>query len=141
LGDEAISSLSDSQVRDLIQLYQNEWWTKGRTPEDVQRMLANTDLVVGFCDRDSRRLIAFARVLTDRVYKALILDVIVAPEHRGRDLGAQLMQLVLDHPDLQGVRHFELYCLPELVPFYERWGFTVDVGRVRFMRKTGTVQT
>jgi len=27
----------------------------------------------------------------------------------------------------------ELYCLPELVPFYRKWGFTEELGGLRFM--------
>jgi ribosomal protein S18 acetylase RimI-like enzyme len=135
LGDEAISRLSESQIEDLVRLYQEEWWTKGRTREDVRRMLANTDFIVGFCDSGSGRLTAFARVLTDRVYKALIFDVIVAPDHRSRDLGTKLMRAVLEHPELRGVKHFELYCLPELVPFYEKLRFSQNLGGVRLMRR------
>ena len=40
----------------------------------------------------------------------------------------------LTHPRLREVRHVELYSLPELIPFYERWGFSTDVGGVRFQR-------
>jgi GNAT superfamily N-acetyltransferase len=138
LGDEAISRLSDAQIEDLVRLYQEEWWTKGRTREDVRRMLAHTDFTVGLCESGSGRLTAFARVLTDRVYKALIFDVIVAPDHRSRDLGTKLMRAILEHPELCGVKHFELYCLPELVPFYEKLGFSQDLGGVRLMRRTET---
>ena len=134
MGDEAISRLSDSQIRDLVRLYQEQWWTKGRTESDVRRMLEHTDFMFGFCSNNSRQLIAFARVLTDRVYKALILDVIVDRDHRERELGTKLMQTILDHPELRSVKHFELYCLPELEPFYEKLGFTANL-KVRLMRK------
>jgi len=38
------------------------------------------------------------------------------------------------HPELSGVRHFELYCLPELVSFYQRHGFSSDVGGIQLLR-------
>lgn len=65
-------------------MYQNEWWTRSRELADVRRMLRHCDIVVAFCDPAEKRLVAFARVITDYVYKALILDVIVAPSHRGK---------------------------------------------------------
>ena len=37
------------------------------------------------------------------------------------------MQYVLDHPMLAEVGHIELYCQPELIPFYEQWGFSTSV--------------
>ncbi len=132
---ELIDRLDEEHLAQLMALYRNEWWTKERKLEDVRRMLAHTDFIFAFCEKESRQLVAFTRVLSDRVYKALIFDVIVAPEHRAHKLGRMLMNAVLNHPELKSVRHFELYCLPELEPFYEKWGFSKEVGRVRFMRK------
>ena len=45
--------------------------------------------------------------------------------------------LILAHPDLARVRHFELYCRPDVGPFYERHGFSTEVGGVRLMRRDG----
>lgn len=130
---EAISTLSERQVEDLLALYRSEWWTQGREPERVREMLRHCDLIVAFCERDSRRLVAFSRVLTDRVYKALILDVIVARSHRKTGLGRALLDAVIGHPALRSVKHFELYCRPEMAPFYRQWGFSADLG-LDFMR-------
>ena len=132
---EFIDRLSEEQIGQLMTLYRNEWWTKDRKLEDVHRMLAFTDFIFAFCEKESKQLVAFTRVLTDRVYKALLFDVIVAPEHREHKLGRALLNAVLNHPELKSVRHFELYCLPELEPFYEKWGFSKEVGGVYFMRK------
>jgi predicted GNAT family N-acyltransferase len=129
-----IEKLSDQQARQLHQLYQKEWWTEGRTLPDVKIMLRNTDIIVALGEEGSNRLIAFARVLTDRVYKALILDVIVDANYRTRGLGKEIMQMILDHPELGAVKHFELYCLPDLIPFYKKWGFTDDLGELTTMR-------
>lgn len=134
-----LASLNDTQVRELHQLYQNEWWTKGRTLDDVRRMLEHSDYIFALCEAQTSHLVAFARVLTDRVFKAFIFDVVVAPSHRGHRLGAGIVERILQHPDLASVKHFELYCLPELVPFYERWGFSPEVGGIVFLRKQGAV--
>lgn len=40
----------------------------------------------------------------------------------------------MSHPRRREVGHVELYCLPELAPFYERWGFSTDVGGVLLQR-------
>lgn len=133
---EFIDKLNEEQIAQLMTLYRNEWWTKERKLEDVRRMLAHTDFVFAFCEKETRRLVAFTRVLSDRVYKALLFDVIVAPEHRQHQLGRALLEALLHHPELVGVRHFELYCLPELEAFYAQWGFSKEVGGVYFMRRT-----
>jgi GNAT superfamily N-acetyltransferase len=133
---DRIAQLTHAQVEDLHRLYQHEWWTKDRSMAQVRSLLEHSDIVVAFCDSASHRLVAFARVLTDRTIKALVLDVIVDRDYRNRGLGKVLFDAVVSHPDLQSVQHLELYCRPELVPFYQRWGFTDDLGTLRFMRLT-----
>jgi GNAT superfamily N-acetyltransferase len=130
-----VESLTESHVSDLMDLYKNEFWCDKRKREDVVRMLAATDVILGLVD-EGDRLIAFTRVITDFVYRAMIFDVIVKPTHRKTGLGAKLMDAVLNHPKLQTVESLSLGCLPQMIPFYERWGFTDDVGEMKFMRRT-----
>jgi predicted GNAT family N-acyltransferase len=138
-----VETLTESQVSDLMDLYKNEFWSDKRTRQDVVKMLAATDVIIGLVDecdslRDSyaSRLIGITRVLTDFVYRAMIFDVIIKPTHRKMGLGAKLMDAVLNHPKLQTVEHLALNCLPHMVPFYERWGFSDDVGEIKFLRRT-----
>jgi predicted GNAT family N-acyltransferase len=130
-----VERIDDRLLADLIELYRHEWWTNTRRDEDVVRMLAHTDLVVGVCANPGDRLVGFTRVLTDRSFKALIFDVIVAQAHRHAGLGQRLIQHVLDHPMLAQVEHIELYCKRELIPFYEHWGFSTTPVDVNLMRK------
>jgi GNAT superfamily N-acetyltransferase len=131
---ELIEQLTDAQIDDLQHLYEREWWTQGRSETQVRSLIEKSDIIVAFCEADGGRLVAFARVLTDFAIKALIFDVIVDSEYRGQGVGKRLLDTVVSHPALQSVRHFELYCLAELVPFYERWGFTDSLGELRLMR-------
>ena len=130
-----VETLTESQVSDLMDLYKNEFWSDKRTRQDVVKMLASTDVIIGLVD-ECDRLIGITRVLTDFVYRAMIFDVIIKPTHRKRGLGAKLMDAVLNHPKLQTVEHFYLNCLPNMMPFYERWGFSDDVGGLKFLRRT-----
>jgi len=121
---------------DLMALLGSAWWSAARTPEEVRRLIAGPSLFFFAAERASGRLVAMARVLTDGVYKAMVFDVIVLPEHQGQGLGRLVMEEMLRHPAVRGAQHVELYCLPELEPFYERWGFTGEIGGVRLIRRT-----
>ncbi|ETI67402.1 N-acetyltransferase GCN5 [Neobacillus vireti LMG 21834] len=63
-------------------MFQAEWWTQGRELDDVGIMVKNSDIIIGFSDVETDELIGFARVLTDFIYKALILDVMVSKSYR-----------------------------------------------------------
>jgi GNAT superfamily N-acetyltransferase len=137
-GDKitVIDSVDSVRREELVALFQSAWWTSERTPEAIERMLQGSEVVVGLVDMPSDRLIGFARAITDRVFLAVVLDVIVAPAFRRTGLGARLMDELLARPELADVDSIELVCQPELVDFYRRWGFTDSVGRSRLMRRS-----
>ncbi|MGY0002919.1 GNAT family N-acetyltransferase [Micromonospora sp. I033] len=129
-------SVEGDRLAQLMELFASEWWTAERSPADVTAMLAASDLVFALIQRSTDRLVGFARVLTDGVYLAVVLDVIVASHARGSGVGRMLLDAVVNDPRLAQVRSIELVCQPELLPFYQRWGFTEEVGRSQLMRRS-----
>ena len=121
---QIIDKLSEAQIDDLVQLYRLEWWSGDRQPEAVRQMLQYSDVIIGLCKEENSKLIGFARVLTDFVYRATIFDVIVESSYRDRGLGRQLVEAIVNHPRLTSVEVFILMCLNEMVPFYKKFGFT-----------------
>lgn len=132
-----VEKLSRDQIHDLHRLFQGEWWTKGRTLRQTRRLVAQSDLVVAICHLPSAGLAAFARVLTDFAVRALICDVIVAPQFRSLGLGRQLMEMVLAHPKLTDVSSISLHCHREMIPFYEQWGFRMPEDVVHMVLRRG----
>lgn len=55
-----------------------------------------------------KKQIAFARVISDTSSFAYLCDVIVVESHRGKGIGKALMNFIMKHPDLQGLRRFTL---------------------------------
>ena len=130
----AIDKLDAKHIAQLHALFRREWWTAGRSLEETRRCVEGSQIRIGLID-GAGDLTGFSRVVTDFTFKALVFDVIVAEPHRGKGLGDRLIELVLTHPDLAPVRHFELYCRPDVGSFYERHGFSTEVGGVRLMRR------
>lgn len=130
-------ALSEEHFEDLMELYRSTYWAGDRTPEDVRRMLEHTDMIFVLVDTENGRLVGFARVLTDTIYKALIFDVVVRPDRRGEGLARTLLESVLVHPELKGVKHFELYCRDDVIDLYKKWGFSQDLAGQVLMRKEG----
>jgi len=128
-----IDHFSAQQIQQVHRLYQQVWWAKSRSLEETQLCIAGSQVCIGILD-NNQQLIAFVRVVSDFIYKAIIFDVIVSPESRATGLGKTLMTLVKTHHALNKVKHFELYCLPEMATFYEQLGFSSDVGGIALMR-------
>ena len=86
-------------------LAQESTWAKDIPFATVERSLQHSLCFGGFEDNQQ---IAFARVVTDRATFAYLLDVFVVSEQRGKGHSKRLIQAVLDHPELQGLRRFML---------------------------------
>lgn len=136
---DCVHRLTEAQILQLMELYRRGWWSRDRKIVDVRSMLQHTDLIFGFVNPGSKDLVAFARVLSDQVYFALVLDVIVAPEYRNMGIGRALIETIKTHPILSQVEYLELCCPDDLKPFYRACGFSEVPGRMQIKRqKAGT---
>ncbi|MEO7197203.1 MAG: GNAT family N-acetyltransferase, partial [Solirubrobacterales bacterium] len=115
--------LDPGLIAELMELFEGEWWTEGRERADVERMLTGSDMVISATERKGGTLVGVIRAITDGVYAATILDVIVAPDWRSQGLGVALMEHAHKHPVLAGCRRIGLICVEGMVPFYERFGY------------------
>lgn len=117
------------EPKDLEALLQHAPWARGRTVEEIRIMLENTDY--HFSAWDGKRLVGFARVLTDRIYRATLWDVVVHPDYQKRGVGEELMNRVLSHSVLSRVEKFWLNTRDKF-GFYEKFGFArSEQGMVR----------
>lgn len=115
------SERKDFDPAQLVRLFEQAPWAKGRRVEDARAMLARTDLAISAWDGD--RLVGFGRVLTDYVYRASIWDVIVDQGFQGQDIGTEIITRILHHPLLARVDLFWL-CTRDKQAFYEKLGFS-----------------
>lgn len=106
---------------DVIHLFlsSQSTWAIGIPREVVERSIVNS-LCFGGYEGDQQ--IAFARVVSDYATFAYLMDVFVLPEHRGRGLSLQLMQAIMAHPQLQGLRRFML-ASSNARGLYQHFGF------------------
>lgn len=105
----------------LLSLFQQSSWAGGRTLEDTQAMVQQTNVFITAWD--GSRLVGCGRVLTDYVYRASIWDVIVDREYQGQDIGTGIINQILSHSTLQRVELFWL-CTRDNQAFYETLGFS-----------------
>lgn len=128
-----IYEFSAVHLKQVHQLYKDVWWAKDRSLEDTISCVRGSQICIGILDKDDN-LIGFCRIISDFIYKAIIFDVIVSSKHRGDGLGQKLIGLIKNHDKLKRVKHFELYCLPEMEGFYSALGFSTNVGGIKLMR-------
>ena len=106
---------------DAIHAYlTRSFWAAGISKALVEKSLRDS---LSFGLFDDKKQIGFARMVTDRATFAYLCDVYVLEEYRGQGLGKWLMDEVMAHPDLQGLRRIMLVTR-DAHGLYERHGFT-----------------
>jgi ribosomal protein S18 acetylase RimI-like enzyme len=81
--------------------------TRGRDPESIRRALDDTSLTVAAWDGDT--LVGLARVLTDGVYYAVIVEVVVDPTYTDPEVATRLVDAAADPFRRRGFRHIGLW--------------------------------
>ena len=112
-------------------LAQSSYWAQGRPREVVVRTIENS---LCFGIYDGARQAGFARVVSDFGTFAWVCDVFVIDEYRGRGLGKWLMECIVAHPDLQGLRRI-LLATRDAHGLYSQYGFTPLDAPERFMHR------
>jgi GNAT superfamily N-acetyltransferase len=128
-----ISTDSTRLDLDLIHawLSRESYWARD-VPRAVLERAVQHSLCFG-AYRDGGQ-IGFARAVTDRATFAYLADVFVLPEARGQGCAKALMDAVMAHPDLQGLRRFAL-ATRDAHALYARYGFTALARPETFMER------
>ena len=95
------------------------YWAAGIPREVVERAIQNSICFGAF---EGDRQVGFARVISDRATYAYVSDVFVLDSCRGRGVGKRLMEEIMDHPDLKGLRRWSL-STRDAHGLYRQYGF------------------
>ena len=99
-------------------LYTTAYWAVGR-PMTVVRKTIENSLCFGVYEGEKQ--VGFARIVTDYATFGWMCDVFILPSHRRRGLGKWLVECVVAHPDIKGLRRI-LLSSRDAHALYEKYG-------------------
>ena len=108
----------------------NCYWAKGIPRETVARSIEHA-LCFGIYDSSGAQ-VGFARVISDYATYAYLGDVFVLDRCRGRGLGKWMMECIVGHRALQGLRRWTLLTR-DAHQLYAQFGFTALKSPERYM--------
>jgi len=129
-GDYTI--VTDPQRLDITAIHaylSQSYWSPGIPLQVVERAVANS---LSFGLFHGRKQVGLARVVTDKATFAYLADVYVLDGHRGQGLSKWLIESVLAHEELQGLRRF-LLATRDAHGLYQRFGFKALANPSRMM--------
>jgi GNAT superfamily N-acetyltransferase len=107
------------------------YWAAGRTMEEVQKTI---DASVCFGIYLNGKQIGFARVITDYIVFAYLMDVFISEEFRGNGYSSLLIEKMMNDPELQEVKIWRL-ATTDAHFLYEKFGFTPLAHPEKMMEK------
>jgi len=118
-------------LKAVHQFLTNSYWAAGIPIATVERSIKSS---LCFAIYKGTGQVGFARVITDRATFAYLGDVFVLPEYRGQGLSKWMMECIMAHPDLQGLRRWSLLTR-DAHALYRQFGFTEIKSPERWMER------
>ena len=120
-GEFVISDRCEDLDEALIHQFLSDrsYWSKG-IPRAVVIKSLNHSLCFGVFKGSEQ--VGFGRVITDRATFAYLSDVFILARDRGQGLGKWLVECMMAHPELQGLRRWML-ATADAHRLYQQYGF------------------
>lgn len=96
------------------------YWASGIPKHTLEKAIANSFCFGVYDCQDSQ--IGFARLITDKATFAYLADVFIVESHRGKGLSKWLVESIVSHPELQGLRRMVL-ATRDAHGLYAQYGF------------------
>ncbi len=106
-------------------------WGAAVTRPILERSIENS-VCVGVYEGGCQ--LGFARAVTDLATYAYLTDVTVETTARGRGIGSWMIETLVGHPDLQGLRRMTLFTR-DAQRLYERFGFSTEMPASTYMER------
>ena len=113
----------DLPCEQVQRLFVSAGWSDGVDDEMINYMnipYINSTLVISAWDNDL--LVGTVRVLSDKIVRSVIYDLIILPEYKNKGIGKELVRRCIEHfPDTEWLVQTE----KELIGYYEKMGFKI----------------
>ncbi len=113
-------------------LDENTFWARGRTKEQICKVLAHSTVVVSLWK--DKRIIGFGRATSDLVFRAVLWDVVIASDHQGIGMGKLIIGAILTNKKIKPVERIYLMTTKSS-DFYKQLGFKTNKQSLLILNK------
>lgn len=117
-----IEGAEKMRIEEIARLLKMTYWANQRTVEQIEKSVQNS-ACFGVFQEGEKKLIGFARVISDYATMYYLSDVIIDEEYRHRGLGTALVSHIESLPELCGLRG--MLITRDAHALYEKFGYKV----------------
>ena len=121
-----LSGASQMDFSQVMALLKQTYWADKRSEEQVRKSMENS-CCYGVYLEDEKRLVGFARVISDFATTYYLCDVIVDEAYQNKGLGKALVSYIENSPEYAGLRG--ILITRDAHGLYEKFGYETLNGR------------
>ena len=110
----------DLDIETIHNFLRESYWAKG-IPRPIVEKAVNNSLCFGLYHNSKQ--VGFGRAVSDHATFAYLADVFIVEESRGKKLSLWMMECIMSHEELQGLRRWML-ATSDAHWLYKKFGFT-----------------
>ena len=118
LGPKFIPVKAINQLQKLLE--ENTFWAKNRSEKQLKKMIANSCTVVTLWENN--KLIGFGRSTSDKCFRAVLWDIVIANDHQNLGLGKMLIETLISSKSIKDAEKIYLMTT-NCEKFYKDCGF------------------
>ena len=122
-----IDGADKMNTEDVLRLLGMTYWADKRPREQVEKAMQNSSCYGVYLD-DEKKLVGFARVVSDYATMFYLCDVIIDTEYRHKGLGTALVSYIESLPQYSTLRKFLI--TRDAHALYRKFGYETVDGRV-----------
>ena len=122
-----IVGYENMELEDIIRLLKMTYWADQRSAEQIEKSCRNS-FCYGVYLEDEKKLIGYARVISDYATFYYLCDVIIDKEYQHKGLGTALISYIDSLPEFSGLRGFLI--TRNAHALYRKFGYEVVNDRV-----------
>ena len=122
-----IEGAEHMNIDDVIRLLKMTYWADKRSKEQMEKAMLHSSCYGVYID-DDKKLVGFARVVTDYATMCYLCDVIIDTQYRHKGLGTALVSHIESLPQYSALRKFLI--TRDAFALYRKFGYEVVDGRV-----------
>lgn len=122
-----ISGSENMDIDEVVRLLKMTYWADKRPVDQIKRSMSNSSCYGVFLDQE-KKLIGFARVISDYATTYYLCDVIIDTAYRHMGLGTALISHIESLPEYAGLRG--ILITRDAHALYRKFGYEVLNERV-----------
>jgi len=122
-----IDSMDNISTDEIVRLLKMTYWADKRSVEQVEKSIKNSSCYGVYLEGE-KKLVGFARVISDYATTYYLCDVIIDTAYQGKGLGTALVSYIESLPEYQGLRG--ILITRDAHSLYRKFGYEVLNDRV-----------